>query len=154
MQLILMHVSGSRLDQSPVDSREAFHNQPLVGDFRFQLSFTVHPYLKSWPQLTIVDSHIIIRPIRPDETKWNHQPEFQKLKSLQLSWSIVQSTPTWRARCLGDVRKILDGFLQRSDVHINTPAKTWRYPNHSRTPSLVSDSKIIYYIKPDFLVEL
>ena len=47
MQLILMHVSGSRLDQSPVDSREAFHNQPLVGDFRFQLSFTVHPYLKS-----------------------------------------------------------------------------------------------------------
>ena len=40
---------------------------------------------------------------------------------------------------LGDVLKILDGILQRSDVHINTPANTWRYPSQIRTPSLVSE---------------
>ena len=144
-----MHVSGSRLDQSPIDSREASHSPWWVISCGFN---SLSLFIPTWNcDPTWLSSC----------SGWNKNETTNRSFSWKASnWAGHYSNPLqvdevdepdelgW---CSENPRWI-PAVIQCSML-VNAPAKTWRYPSH-RTPSrpsLVSDSQ--NYIEPSFLVE-
>ena len=107
---------GSRLDQSPIDSHEASHSPWWVVSCGFNCLSLFTPtwnyeyydptwlsYCSGWNKMKPPTGVSAEKP----PTELVISPIHSKLTKLTSQMS------------LGDVRKILDGFLQWSDVHIN-----------------------------------